>query len=224
MTENRAAGAIESPEAAAAAWSFVHDLFRAPDERQWKWLVSKEVVEARRSLREALGLATGPDAGVPDSAAQYETEFIAAFDAGAPTPMIPLLESHYNKREPVPRILHENILFYSAFGLKLRDSAAETADHLKYQLEFVSYLYRLESGPTAVGVGCSQIRTARREYVGRHLLSWLPAACAKAVESPFEWAVDYLEIAMALAERETSPASGDHLARTTLRRETSPPA
>jgi TorA maturation chaperone TorD len=214
---------LESPAEMAGAWLFVHDLFRSPDERQWEWLSSSDVLAARRRLGEALGVK--PPEEWPASPRSYESEFIAAFDAGAPTPLIPLLESHYNKREPVPKILHENILFYSAFGLKLKDSAAETADHLRYQLEFVGYLYRLESrgdcepdrssGPSQPGQlataradadslahGCSQIRAARRDYVSRHLLSWLPAACHKAANAPFGWAREHLGLARALAEHE----------------------
>jgi len=171
----------------AAAFLFLHDLFRSPTPEQWRWLNSPEAEKFRSRLAEATGAgAAAGRAGLPQTAADYESQFIAAFDAGAPNPPVPLLESHYVKRDPVPRILHENILFYRSFGLRLRAGANETADHLRHQLEFTAHLYRLESAETEPG-RLDQIRRARGDYLERHLLSWLGTAEEKAAALPFPW-------------------------------------
>jgi DMSO reductase family type II enzyme chaperone len=190
----------------AEVWFFVHDLFRAPDERQWTWLESAEVIETYERLGKALRLTPFSRDDWPRNQGEYEMEFIAAFDAGAPAPLVPLLESHYNRRDPVPKILHENILFYKAFGLNLKESATESADHLRYQLEFVGYLYRLEQAGGQEDEGsdhCIQIGQARRDFLTRHLKSWLPAAAAKAAECPFGWVRNHLVLVRALVDTST---------------------
>lgn len=186
----------------ADVFFFAKDLFRAPGADQWTWLTSEPVAAFWKELVAALELQ---DAALelPDSAQRYEIEFIEAFEAGAPNPPVPLIESHYNKRDPVPKILHENILYYQTFGLRLKSSANETADHLRHQLEFVGYLCRLEvselSGANREEY-LQQIRQARQEYVERHLLSWLPKAAERARPAPSPWVSRHLAVALALAQ------------------------
>jgi DMSO reductase family type II enzyme chaperone len=134
---------------------------------------------------------------LPADPSEYETQYIAAFDAGAPHPAVPLMESHYNQREPVQRILHENVLFHRSFGLRLRSEANETADHLRHQLEFTAHLYRMES--EAERDVREQVCRARHEFAERHLLSWLPRACEKAAQTPFPWVSRYLDLTLAAA-------------------------
>lgn len=184
------------------AYFFAKDLFRAPGDEQWAWLASEPVAAFWKELVATLELRDCA-LELPESAERYEIEFIEAFEAGAPSPPVPLIESHYNKRDPVPKILHENILFYQTFGLRLKASANETADHLRHQLEFVAYLYRLESSELA-GANrdeyLAQIREARREYTERHLLSWLPKAAERARPAPSPWVSRHLAVALALAQ------------------------
>jgi DMSO reductase family type II enzyme chaperone len=186
----------------ADALFFAKDLFRAPGADQWGWLTSEPVAAFWKELSVALELE-GCALELPESAERYEIEFIEAFEAGAPNPPVPLIESHYNKRDPVPKILHENILFYQTFGLRLKASANETADHLRHQLEFVGYLYRLEASELA-GANrdeyLAQIREARQEYAERHLLSWLPKAAERARPAPNPWVSRHLAVALALAK------------------------
>lgn len=192
----------------AAAFRFAHDLFRAPGAAQWAWLNSTETRADWARWTAAVELAAGTAPDLPDDPAAYETEFIAAFEAGVPNAPVPLIESHYNRRDPVPRLLHENILFYRAFGLQLKDSSAETSDHLRHQLEFVAWLLELEADradDAEAGERRDQLRRGRAEYAARHLLSWLPRAVEKAEGAPRRWTPDYLTLAACLAELAAVP-------------------
>lgn len=236
LDERRAAGTATRPaerasageplacRGMAAALGFAHDLFRPPGHAQWEWLTGEETAQRWAALAGLMGFPDWRTAGLPDSAAEYESDFIAAFEAGTPHPPVPLVESHYNQRDPVPGILHENLLFYQGFGLRLRQGCAETPDHLRYQLEFIAYLYELEAEAWAGGHPAAtdhpreapggadtprpavelpgdrldQIRRARREYVARHLLSWLPRAERSARDAPRPWVHRFLAVTLAL--------------------------
>jgi TorA maturation chaperone TorD len=85
-------------------------------------------------------------------------------------------------------VLHENILFYQRFGIRLRSDFAETADHLLGQLSFLVHLlillqYREEANQEEEG---AQIVQALGDYSDRHLRSWIPAAVAAAEDVPFQ--------------------------------------
>ena len=187
------------PSGSARRFFFLRDLFGAPGVEQWARLSAPETGKAWTALAERLG---GPrKLALPATAAAYETSFIAAFDAGAPHPPVPLIESHYNKKEPVPRILHENILFYQTFGLRLREQSNETSDHLRHQLEFVGHLYRMEAtelhGRSDLDI-LGQIRAGRRDFLERHLMTWLPTAAEKASHAPEPWIGQFLAMTFAL--------------------------
>lgn len=185
-------------EGMAAAFLFAHDLFRFPTAAQWEWLTSPQAAAFESELGRRLGLHRAAGALLPVTAGVYEEQFIAAFEAGVPHAPVPLIESHYNKRDPVPRILHENILFHRAFGLALRDSAAETSDHLRHQLEFVAHLYRIET--PAIEDALASVRLGRAQFIERHLLSWLPAAEQASGKTPFGWAAHHLRLTRSLCE------------------------
>lgn len=182
----------------ALRWAFFHDLFRDPTQEQWEWL-STEAVRQAWSVLSAEYVKNSPGRlPLPDSREQFHEDYIAAFEVGAPSPPCPLIESHWNKRDSTPRILHENMLFYRQFGLELRSSANETADHLRHQLEFVHHLcslaerYGEESGDETAS---SQVFQAKREFIERHLLSWVPSAAASFErECPGWWASEWMNL------------------------------
>lgn len=183
----------------AAAFWFVRNLFRTPSPEQWSWLTAAETGRFWGALVQAL---EDPIAmPLPHDAATYEQQFIEAFEAGAPHAPVPLIESHYNKRDPVPKILHENILYYQTFGLRLRSCANETADHLRHQLEFTGWLWQLEAAELRAGAEpdrLQQIRQARSDYTRRHQLSWLPAATQKAADAPYPWVRSWMQVVLSL--------------------------
>lgn len=206
-------GRAEEAAEMAEAFLFVRDLFAPPSDSQWSRLTSAETRTAWTAMADRLGVSRALN--LPSNAIDYETAFIAAFEAGAPHALVPLTESHYNKTEPVPRILHENVLFYRSFGLRLRHASNETSDHLRHQLEFVGHLFRMEAeelrgrrDPEVV----SQIRAGRRDFLERHLLTWLPEAADLTRKAPhrFRWAASLVAMALnltVLALREAGTAS-----------------
>ena len=191
--------AAEEAARIAEAFFFARDLFRPPSVQQWRFLTAPETGGAWEALARRLDLSQV--AGLPRDAVDYETSYIAAFDAGAPTPPVPLIESHYNKREPVPRILHENILFYQSFGLRLLETSNEMADHLRHQLEFVGHLYKMEAeelrGRRDSEI-LAQVRAGRREFIERHLMSWLPDAAERSAKAPDPWIRNFIAMALNL--------------------------
>lgn len=184
----------------ATAVAFVHSLIRKPTPDQHVWLLSLECQELWSVLcSDFEGLPSQLE--VPVEYNDYAERYIATFDVGTPTPPVPLIESHYNKRDPIPRILHENILFYRQFGLQLRDSALESADHLRHQLEFVRHLlaYRSQLETDKQVTEAGQVTQALKDYASRHLISWLPEAITCAEEAPLAFANSTLTLANVLA-------------------------
>lgn len=185
----------------AAAIAFVHSLIRKPTLDQHAWLRSSECQELWSGLCSDFDSLNQLD--VPVEYSDYAERYIATFDVGTPTPPVPLIESHYNKRDPIPRILHENILFYRQFGLQLRDSALESADHLRHQLELVQHLleYRAQLETDNRVTEAEQVTQALADYANRHLLSWLPEAITCAEDVPLAFAKPTLTLADLLARR-----------------------
>jgi len=193
-------GALRSRDM-SAAFAYVHSLFRVPSPDQHAWLLSSECQEMWGVLSACLdGLPTRLD--VPADYNDFTERYIATFDVGTPAPPVPLIESHYNKRDPIPRILHENILFYRQFGLQLRDTSLESADHLRHQLEFVQHLldYQLRLATSGQTAEAEQVTQALADYVRRHLVSWLPEAIICAEEAPLLLAKSALVLARSLAQ------------------------
>lgn len=181
----------------AAAWAYWHDLFRSPCPGQWAWLTSQPAPAAWMILAGRSNIDNCLVLPLPATYDEYAVDFVSTFEVGMPQPPCPLIESHWNKRDPVPRVLHENMLYYKQFGLALRSSANETADHLRHQLEFMHYLCRKESEALAVEqleiVG--QFAQARSDYVARHLGYWLPQAyTALKDELPDLWCTRWIQL------------------------------
>jgi DMSO reductase family type II enzyme chaperone len=128
--------------------------------------------------------------GVPADLADLRALYIRLFEAGAPQPRCPLLESAYVLTRPPGDIVLENKLFYEHFGLHVETRAAP--DHLFTQLEFLAWLdHCLEEGnPDA-----ESLVRARHDFAQRHLAHWLPKAVNLAGNSS-----PYPELLTALAD------------------------
>ena len=178
-------------------WRFLHDLFRYPDAGTWVWLHEPRVAEAWQRMQQLVPDGESP-AGLPATYHAYEEEYLAAFEVGMPYPRCPLIESHWNKRDPVPKVLHENILFYKRFGLQLRASANETADHLRHQLEFLAHLCALELDALNADDAenhAEQAAHARLDYLERHTGYWVPRATAfLRQEAPDSWPAAWMNV------------------------------
>jgi len=177
----------------AALWGFLHDLFRPPSEEQWRWLREDSARSAWAMLAGKAGRDVVPDLPVPDTQAAFGEDYLAAYEVGMPHPPCPLIESHWNHSESVPKVLHENTLFYHQFGLKMSPSTLETADHLRFQLDFLRYLALLFAETLEQGQHekAAQIEQAHADYLERHL-GWIPEAaqaCRDQISAgwPAEW-------------------------------------
>lgn len=168
-------------------FAFLHNLFRYPTSAQWEWITQTDVRTALGVLFQQYGITNGQDANLyPASYEEYEESYIRLFEVGAPCPDCPLIESHWNKKDPTPKVLHENILFYKAFGLRMKKEAEETSDHLRFQLEFYRHLITLAAETADSPERADhyqQIMQARRDYLQRHLVNWVPLAVEKVIET-----------------------------------------
>lgn len=163
-----------------------------PTPAQYDWLNSMPFQTSLRSLCEQFDVSLPAELSLSDDFASYESVYIACFDAGLPAPPVPLLSSHYNKREPVPATIHEHVLFYKRFGTTLTEGNIEPADHLSNELAFLIWLDELllegEIDPES-------IHQARFDFLSRHPHRWLPQALRAAQEKELpEWFIVLLRL------------------------------
>jgi TorA maturation chaperone TorD len=167
----------ELSDARQAVYRFLASALDHPDSGQHAWMRSEAFALALGRLLESFGLPCPEGELVPADAADHEARYIACFEVGLPGPPVALLASHYNRREPVPRTIHEHILFCKRFGL-LPPVEGEPADHLLNELAFLVHLDDLLlSGRCA----SDSILLARRDFLTRHLTRW-PAEALRAAE------------------------------------------
>lgn len=207
---------LDAAREAAAAWRFLHDLFRPPSPAQWTWLRSAPTLSAWNMLAETCGLDL-PEI-LPNALAfrKYEETFVAAFDVGFPVAACPLIETHWNRREPVTSVLHENVLFYKQFGLMIRTEGEESPDHVLPQTEFMCYLHTLEEQALRAPARedqVAQIRQAEKDFLERHLAYWTPLAARRIEESiadtwPARWVRILAEFSREAAEQHATEATG----------------
>ncbi len=174
----------------ALLWQFLHHLHRAPDDRQWQWLQRPETAKTWQILNVTLELALAEELPLPPSLAAYQDDHLHTFEVGAPAPPCPLVEHHWIPHRPASVVLAENARFFSHFGLKPSGSSGETADQLRFQLEFMAHLCNMASrlyGEDSTELA-GQALTASRDYLTLHLLSWLPTAAESLNQSfPKAW-------------------------------------
>jgi DMSO reductase family type II enzyme chaperone len=166
----------------AAARSAVYRLVLAtldkPTPEQHAWLTGPAFRHSLEMVCTAFGLPWPEGALFPDSAADHESRYLACFEVGLPEPPVALLASHYNRREPVPRIIHEHILFYKRFGMHPLAGPGEPADHLSHELAFLIHLDELL---THTKLDVESVLRARSDFLTRHVARW-PARAAAAAE------------------------------------------
>jgi DMSO reductase family type II enzyme chaperone len=107
----------------------------------------------------------------------YEAAYLALFEVGVPAPPVPLLDSAYSRSRPAQEVVLDCVNFYDVLGLRPSD-AVFPADHLVTQLEFLSAVRFLRAG-SQLAEQESQLRLLERDFIERHLLSWLPTALEK---------------------------------------------
>ncbi|MDO8588015.1 MAG: molecular chaperone TorD family protein [Armatimonadota bacterium] len=159
---------------------FLH-LLAKPGPGPTPLVMDERTADILAGVADCLGVDDFAGINAPDSIQEAESTYISLFEVGMPAPPCPLNESPYNRSEPPTRIIHENLLFYRAFGLELKPGNRELPDHISNQLEFLSYLTRLlEQAPDAKSR--MPILAAKRDFIERHALAWIPKASNKLAE------------------------------------------
>jgi TorA maturation chaperone TorD len=170
--------AKELAEARLAVYRFLRAALDKPSPGQHAWLVGPAFRRLLACLCEQFGVPPpAGDLGVAEPA-DHEARYLACFEVGLPAPPVPLLASHYNRREPVPQIIHEHVLFYRRFGSPVAAANGESADHLLNELAF---LIRLDELLQVEMLDAESLLRARRDFLRRQAARW-PARAAAAAE------------------------------------------
>jgi Nitrate reductase delta subunit len=169
MSLNQLVEGPVSPSDAAPArialYGFVLAIFDKPDLEQHAWLTGPDFARTFRGLCQRFDIEP-PAALVQWSADEHESTYLACFEVGLPTPMVVLQASHYNRRAPAPRTIHEHERLYRLFDAKLAPRNLDQQDHLLNELAFLIHLDEL----VLAGAGdLDAIVRARRDFIGKHV-------------------------------------------------------
>ena len=167
------------PGARQAVYRFLQAALSPPSPEQHAWVRGPAFAGTLGLLAATFDLATPEGELAPAAWPDHESRYLACFEVGLPTPPVPLLASHYQRREPVPRVIHEHVLFYRRFGMPAPGMHQAPADHLVYQLSFLIHLDALlQRGQ----VDPDSVLWARRDFLARHVHRWVGEASRQAEE------------------------------------------
>lgn len=169
-------------------YRFFAAAFGAPTRERFEWLQQPALKDALEQLWRDLGNDTQlPELSRYEEYEDYESTYLALFDVGLPGPPIPLVESGHYKSQPAQQVALECAFFYEVLGLRV-NSAGYPLDHLVTQLEFLSAArYTRENAHK--GERREGLARLERDFLDRHMLSWLPAVERKLahVQPPLFW-------------------------------------
>lgn len=117
----------------------------------------------------------------------FEVGFTRTFDVGAPEPPCPPYEGIHRQGIERTHVMLEVSQFYKHFGLKMSDEEGrrELPDHLCAELEFLHFLTIKEA--QAMQEDTPELLKgyvmAQKDFLERHLASWLPDYCQKLEKS-----------------------------------------
>ena len=170
-------------------YSLFAEMFRYPDENFRRQVKNRDLENALHSLFNGFPYILELDDGMRSSLRvlddvedeEIETEFIRLFEAGPGSPPCPLVEGLF--REDRKAIFKELILFYNHFGLSYGEGSMEDRpDHLCYELEFLHFLTFKELLSIQKDEDASPYVRAQKDFIKRHLLSWIGKLLAKISE------------------------------------------
>jgi hypothetical protein len=171
-------GHEELAESRLAVYCFLLAALDKPTPEQHTWLTGPDFCNGLALLCEEFGLPCPEGELLPREYADHESRYLACFEVGLPGPPVSLLASHYHRKEPAPRIIHEHVLFYKRFGLHPADNL-ESADHL---LDELAFLIRLDELLLAGRVEAESLLRARCDFLARQAARWPARAAALAEE------------------------------------------
>ncbi|MHC1742074.1 MAG: molecular chaperone TorD family protein [Syntrophobacteraceae bacterium] len=136
-------------------------------------LVEEEAEMTRRFQSDLMGM----------SFQDLEVSYTQTFEVGAPKPPCPPYEGLYRSGVERTRLMVEVSEFYKHFGLSMsrEEGKRELPDHLSAELEFLHFLTFKEA--QAVEEETPDLLKgyvlAQRDFLERHMVSWLPSFCDK---------------------------------------------
>ncbi len=152
-------------------------VFGLPARERFDWLSRPDSQAALALLCEEYGVSAPSGPRVFARYADYEAAYLSLFEVGLPEPAVPLLESSHHRAVPPQQIVLDCVNFYAVLGLRQQGSSYP-ADHLVTQLEFLAAA-RFAREAAADAEKRSELLRLERDFIGRHLLIWLPRAVAK---------------------------------------------
>jgi len=117
-----------------------------------------------------LPLADVPTLDVSEDS--HQVEFISLYEVGMGGAPCPLHSGHYSKDRM--RTLEEVVRFYQFFDFVADRSPDRFQDHITFELAFMAHLADLQWQAVAQGEDGESPLRAQRDFVARHLGSWLP--------------------------------------------------
>jgi TorA maturation chaperone TorD len=185
----------ELAQAREAVYGFLLTALDVPSPAQHAWFASPGFRLGLEELCERFDLDAPPGDLAAEDADDHQARYLACFEVGLPTPPVVLLASHYDRREPVPAVIHEHLLFYRRFGAMLAPGNREPADHLRNEVAFLMHLDGLLcSGKIERG----SVLHARRDFLRRQVARW-PARAAQEAEEKHLPAVYHCLLALLAA-------------------------
>jgi len=172
--------------ARSSAYRLFAESMTYPDDEFCEWVeqggVRNVLTELMSTISEELfagedAEALGPDLESVGEKDELAIEYTRLFDAGASGPPCPLYGGLYGGARM--KTMEEAVRFYNHFGLTLSGEPRELPDHLVTQLEFLHYLAFREVEALQKDVDPGPYQRAQRDFIGRHLGSWLPKLCQK---------------------------------------------
>ena len=159
-------------------YRFFAFVFAPPSHECFNFLSQPSAISALRGLWDRLGCeGEFPEFQWFTTYELYESAYIALFDVGIPEPPVPLYESAHDKTHPAQDIVLENTYFYEVVGLR-SDPSRAVPDYLIAELEFLAALgFLIEHSKDKVNVVA--LARAKREFLERHLLNWMPSVKKK---------------------------------------------
>ncbi|PWC40407.1 molecular chaperone TorD family protein [Azospirillum sp. TSO22-1] len=212
---------MDTPALKAAARSNVYGLlavgFRYPDDETFELIRNGSFVQAFLD-----NLTIGLPAAVDDfrfrvnalaeagtDLPTFENEYLRAFQTNAPSPSIPLYEGSYLPGVQKARILLELRGFYKHFGLDINQDERDLEDSLTAELEFMQFLAAKQSQAHEEGLSADPYVLAQRDFLERHLTTWLPKFESQVTEKvPFVFYRSLAAIARVYAERDLDGLRG----------------
>ncbi|HKB38655.1 MAG TPA: molecular chaperone TorD family protein [Gemmataceae bacterium] len=178
MLSAQQTGHEELAQTRLAVYRFLFAALSKPTPGQHIWMAGPDFRSGLGLLCEEFGLPCPEGELVPGEYADHESRYLACFEVGLPGPPVPLLASHYHRKEPAPRIIHEHVLFYKRFGTRPADTL-ESADHL---LDELAFLVRLDELLLAGRMEAESVLHGRRDFLARQGAQWPARAAALAHE------------------------------------------